>query len=109
MTTKAIRTGRGPREAYLVYAPSIASDTLLHLSIRGNSYRLRDSVAGGPNVSPRVRILPNFPSIDDLRASHLISRWLPVTRDDLRQNLILKPGYWYARIQGVNARQLNDH
>jgi hypothetical protein len=28
---KSIRTGRGAREGYFVYAPSIATDTYLHL------------------------------------------------------------------------------
>jgi hypothetical protein len=39
-------TGSGARDAYLVLIPSIAADTFLHLSIRGDSYRLRNFQAG---------------------------------------------------------------
>jgi hypothetical protein len=107
MNPKAFQPGRGPREAYIVYAPSLASN-LLHLSIRGESYRLRDYLASGPHAPARARVLPGLPTIDALRASHIISRWISVTRDDMAQNLVLKHGYWHSRIEQVNAKDLSD-
>jgi hypothetical protein len=105
-TQEPTLTGRGPREGYFIYAPSITANTFQHLSIRGNRYRLRNFHATGPHVRARGRIIDGYPTIDELRASHLISRWIPVTQDDLRQNVILKPSYWHARIQQINAQEL---
>jgi hypothetical protein len=51
-------------------------------------------------------VLPGYPEIDHLRAGRLVSRWISVTPDDLRQNVITKREYWLARIAEVNAQEL---
>ncbi len=100
------RKGRGAREAYFVHLPSIDRQTFLLLSIRGDSYRLRNFAATRLHAPAKAAVLPGYPEIDHLRASALVSRWISVTRDDLRQNVITKPEYWRARIAAVNAKEL---
>lgn len=98
--------GRGAREGYFVYVPSIESQTFLHLSIRGRSYRLRNFAAAPAHAPAKAAVLRGYSEIDQLRASRLVSRWISVTPDDLRQNVITKPEYWRARIAEVNAKEL---
>jgi len=105
-TNNRSRKGRGAREGYFVYLPSIDSQTFLHLSIRGRSYRLRNFTAARPHAPAKAAVLPGYPEIDHLRASGLVSRWISVRSDDLRQNVITKPEYWRARIAEVNAKEL---
>lgn len=100
------RKGRGAREGYFVYLPSIHRQTFLHLSIRGGSYRLRNFTATPPHFEAKASLLPEYPDIGQLRASRLVSRWIPVTPGDLRQNVITKPEYWRARIEEVNGKEL---
>ncbi len=98
--------GRGAREGYFVYLPSVESQTFVHLSIRGRSYRLRN-FTGAPRHAPaKAVVLPGYPEIDQLRASGLVSRWISVTPNDLRQNVITKPEYWRARIAEMNGKEL---
>jgi hypothetical protein len=104
--SNCVKKGRGAREGYFVYLPSIDSQTFLHLSIRGRSYRLRNFTAARPNAPAKAALLPGYSEIDQLRGSRLVSRWISVTPDDLRQNVIMKPEYWRARIAEVNAREL---
>jgi hypothetical protein len=101
-----IHPGRGAREAYFVYLPSIDRETFQHLSIRGGSYRLRNFLAARPHAAAKAALLPGYTGIDELRASRLVSRWIPVTPDDLRQNVVTKPEYWRVRIAEVNAKEL---
>jgi len=98
--------GRRAREGYFVYLPSIDSQTFLHLSIRGRSYRLRNFTAARPHAPAKAALLPGYSEIDQLRGSRHVSRWIRVTLDDLRQNVITKPEYWRARIAEVNAKEL---
>jgi len=100
------KKGTGAREGYFVYLPSIDSQTFLHLSIRGRSYRLRNFTATRPHAPAKAALLPGYSEIDQLHGSRLVSRWISVTPDDLRQNVITKPEYWRARIAEVNAREL---
>jgi hypothetical protein len=100
------RKGRGAREGYFVHVPSVDRQTFLHLSIRGRSYRLRNFTATRPHAPAKASLVPGYPDIDQLRASRLVNRWIPVTQDDLRQNVITKPEYWRARIAEVNAKEL---
>jgi hypothetical protein len=98
--------GRGAREGYFVYLPSMESETFLHLTIRGRSYRLRNFTSARPHAPGKAALLPGYPEIDHLRASGLVSRWIGVTPADLRQNVITKLEYWRARIAEVNAKEL---
>lgn len=100
------KKGRGAREGYFVYLPSIDSQTFLHLSIRGRSYRLRNFTATPAHAPAKPVVLPGYSEIDQLRASRLVLRWISVTPDDLRQNVITKPEYWRGRIGEVNAKEL---
>jgi hypothetical protein len=100
------QNGRGAREGYFVYLPSIDSRTFLHLSIRGRSYRLRNFTAAQPHAPAKAALLPGYSDIGQLRTSQLVSRWISVTLDDLRQNVVTKPEYWRARITEVNAKEL---
>lgn len=98
--------GRGAREGYFVYLPSIDSQSFWHLSVRGRSYRLRNFTTAQPHAPAKAAVLPGYAEIDQLRASRLVSRWISVRPDDLRQNVITKPDYWRARIAEVNAKEL---
>ncbi|MFB3828398.1 MAG: hypothetical protein ACE15B_16635 [Bryobacteraceae bacterium] len=72
---------------------------VLHLSIRGGSYRLRDFSA----PTPRVFKTPAAATAAELRSSGLLVRMEPVSAEDLRHSLENEPGYWRARIREVNA------
>jgi hypothetical protein len=98
--------GRGAREGYFVYLPSLDIQTFLHLSIRGGSYRLRNFTAARPHAPAKASVVPGYSDIGQLRASQLVSRWISVTPDDLRQNVVTKQEYWRARIAEVNAKEL---
>jgi hypothetical protein len=100
------RKGRGVREGYFVYLPSIDRQTFLHLSVRGGSYRVRNFTAARQHTPAKASLVPGYPGIDQLRASRLVTRWIPVRPYDLRQNVITKPEYWRARIAAVNGKEL---
>jgi hypothetical protein len=97
--------GRGAREGFFIYAPSIAKDTYMHLSGRGGSYRIRNFNRSKATKASEFE-LPNYPTLESLRASGVIAKWLPVTIEDSRHNVINQPGYWYDRIQQVNQQSL---
>lgn len=102
----AAARGKGAREGFFVFAPSIAADTFLHLSVRGGSYRIRNFHEDGPTMSPLAWTVPGYASFEALRASGLIAQWLPVTSEDCGHSLIAEPAHWYERIRSVNARGL---
>jgi hypothetical protein len=103
---KGTSTGKGAREAFLIFAPTIASDTFVHLSARGGSYRIRNYNETGPSEAPHPFTVPGYPTIDALRGSGLVSKWLPVTAEDLAHSIDRQPGYWHERIRQVNALEL---
>lgn len=97
--------GKEPREGFFVLAPPIATDTLVHLSVRGGSYKIRNFYACGPNVSPPALTLPGYPRFDELRASGVILRWVPVSVEDSLHNLMKETAYWHRRILEVNSQE----
>jgi hypothetical protein len=99
-------TGKGAREGFFVFVPAIASDTFLHLSERGGSYKIRNYHSNGPNVSPPALPVPSHRSFNALRSSGVVFRWIPVTAEDSTHSLIKEPPYWYGRIQTVNSQEL---
>ena len=102
---EASRTGRGAREGFFVLIPSIAKDTYMHLSSRGDSYRIRNFYRTRSAKTADFRI-PGYATFQSLRDSGLIAEWLSVTADDARHNLIEQPGYWYERIRQINQQAL---
>ena len=58
--------GKGAREAFFVFAPSIANDTFLHLSARGGSYKIRNFSASGPKFSPLAITVPGCRNLEAL-------------------------------------------
>ena len=99
--------GKGVREGFFVFAPEIASDTFLHLSARGESYRIRNYHNAGPNVAPPAILVPGYRALETLRASGIIVRCIAVSDEDATHNLIKEPGYWFRRIQDVNSQELS--
>ena len=101
----AAATGKGRREAFFVFIPTISTDSALHLSIRGGSYRLRQYDVNQPGKRPRAFSLPEHRTSEALRESHIVEYWIPVTPDDYAHNIDDEPAYWVARIQVINRRR----
>lgn len=97
--------GKGAREGFFIYAPTIASDTYMHLSARGGSYRIRNFYRNNTAKSPAFKV-PGYLTFESLRASGIVSNWLSVTVEDLQHNIIDQPGYFYERIRQINKREL---
>jgi len=95
--------GKCAREGFFIYAPSIANDTYMHLSSRGGSYRIRNFYQTKAARASEFRV-PGYPNLESLRTGRVIAKWLPVTTEDSRHNLINQPGYWYDRIRQVNQQ-----
>ena len=85
--------GKGAREGFFVLVPSVASNTFVHLSIRGGSYRIRNYQETGSSRPPRPFRIPSYPTLEALRESGLIAQWVPITSEDSRYNVDTKPGY----------------
>lgn len=98
-------TGRGAREGFFVLIPSITKDTYMHLSSRGDSYRIRNFYRTKSGKASDFRI-PGYSTFQSLRNSGLVAEWLSVTADDARHNLIEQPAYWYERIRQINQQVL---
>lgn len=98
--------GKGAREGFFIHAPTIAEDTYMHLSARGGSYRIRNFHLSGAAVAPAAFTIPGYTTLQSLRSSNLISKWLSVTAEDSRHNVIEEPGYWCERILQINRQEL---
>ncbi len=105
-TTITSSAGKGSREAFLVYAPKLAAETFLHLSIRGGSYRIRRYDLDMPGSRPKSQLVPGCPTFDSLRQSDVIERYIPLTAEDMMHNLDEEPEYWCERIRTLNSRYL---
>ena len=90
-----------------MFSPQLVSDTALHLSTRGGSYRLRQYDLTKPSNRPRAFTIPACPSFDTLRASNVIKKWIPVTVEDLDYSIDKEPQYWCERIRTVNREYFN--
>lgn len=97
--------GKGEREAFFIYAPTIANDTYMHLSGRGGSYRIRNFFLTKKARASEFK-QPGYPSLKSLRAGGVVTNWVSVTAEDLRHNLIHQPEYWYERIRQINLQHL---
>jgi hypothetical protein len=104
-TTETSLNGKGAREGFFIYAPSVAKDTYMHLSGRGGSYRIRNFYRTKSAKSPDFMV-PGYPTLESLQTSGVIAKWLSVTAEDSRHNLIDQPGYWYERIRQINQQAL---
>lgn len=98
--------GKGTREGFFIHAPKIAEDTYMHLSARGGSYRIRNFRLSGAVLSPTAFMVPGYSTLESLRASDLIAKWVSVTAEDSHHNVIEEPGYWYERICQINHQEL---
>jgi hypothetical protein len=97
--------GKGAREAFFVFIPTLAPDTFLHLSVRGGSYRLRQYNLRQPDKRPRV-FTARRATFEDLLASNIIENRIPVTMEDLAHSIDDEPQYWCERIREVNLAHL---
>lgn len=98
--------GKGRREGYFVLAPSLASETFLHLSVRGGRYRIRGYNLENPVERPEIFRIGGCSTFEDLRASGVITRFVPVTAVDLHHNIDDEPAYWCNRIRALNHQLL---
>ena len=89
---------RGSRESELVFCPEIDPATFLHLSIRGNSYRLR-RFNRGDHCS---FMAPGATTLEELRAEYEYKYSMATTSSDRMHNLDNGPSYWEQRIQELN-------
>jgi hypothetical protein len=105
-TERKTARGKGSREAFFVFIPTLAPDTFLHLSVRGGNYRLRQYDLRRPGERPRVFTVPSCSSFEDLRAGNIIAEWVPVTAEDLSHRIDEEPQYWCERIRAVNLAHL---
>ena len=105
-TEQKTARGKGSREAFFAFIPTLAPDTFLHLSVRGGSYRLRQYDLRRPGARPRVFTVPSCSSFEDLRAGNIIAEWVPVTAEDLSHRIEEEPQYWCERIRAVNLAHL---
>ena len=99
--------GKGAKEGFFIYAPTIANDTYMHLSGRGGSYRIRNFYNKNEAKSPGF-VIPGYPTLESLRASGVVTKMFSVTAEDSRHNVIEQPEYWQERIRQVNRRALAD-
>jgi hypothetical protein len=97
--------GKGTREGFFIYAPTIANDTYMHLSGRGGSYRIRNFYRTKTAKSPGFMV-PGYPTLESLRTGGVIAKWISVTAEDSRHNIINQPGYWHDRIRQINQQGL---
>ena len=69
---------KGSRDGFFVFAPQIAPDTFLHLSGRGESYKIRNYHSSGPIGSPPATVVPGQRTLEALRASGSVVRCIHV-------------------------------
>ena len=101
-----VAKGKGAREAFFVFIPTLAPDTFLHLSVRGGSYRLRQYNLQRPSARPRVFTVPSCSTVQDLLAGKIIEERIPVRLEDLAHSIDDEPPYWCERIREVNLAHL---
>jgi hypothetical protein len=104
-TPSTLFKGKGAREGFFIYAPTIANDTYMHLSGRGGSYRIRNFHNSKGPTSPGFVIL-GYPTLESLRAGGVVTKWFSVTAEDSRHNVIEQPKYWQERIRQINRQAL---
>jgi hypothetical protein len=106
-----VARGKGPRDAFFVFVPGIVPNTAMHLSVRGGSYRLRHYDLDHSGNRPRAFTIPAYPSFEALRSSSAITRWIPLTEQDLSHSILDEPKYWCERIRAINDEYLGteDH
>ncbi len=95
------RTSFGKQQKLLIYAPSINRASFLHLSIKGDSYALREFPQSGP---PRRWVLADCPTTSQLLERHPFVHRIDVAHE--RMSLVGEPEYWRKRIAQAN-RALN--
>jgi hypothetical protein len=105
-TQQKMAKGKGARQGFLVFIPTLASDTFLHLSVRGGSYRLRQYDLKQPSKRPRVFTAPSCSTVENLLAGNIIEERIPVTVEDLAHSIDDEPQYWCGRIRAVNLAHL---
>ena len=89
----------GTQRKLLIYAPSINPSTFLHLSIKGESYALRDFGRSGPATR---WVLEDARTTTQLAAKHRFVRAIDVAGE--RKSLESESDYWRQRIAAVNRR-----
>lgn len=101
-----VSSGKGAKEGFYIFVPSITKDTFLHLSVRGGSYKIRNYHRHGAKVSPPTLLVPGHRSFDALQSSGVVLRWIPITTEDSTHNLVKEPAYWFNRIERINSQEL---
>ena len=93
----------GTQQKLLIYAPTINPSTFLHLSIKGESYALREFPLSG---QARRWVIDDVPTTRELTAKHSFVHSVDVTHE--RKSLQSEPGYWRQRIAALNSQYLSS-
>ena len=104
-------TGKGSRQGFLALIPKVMSDSFVHVSVRGGSYRIRIYNTDKPAARPKALTIAEYPTFDTLRKSEQIVQWIPATSEDLKHNVDDQPQYWCDRIRKLNVKyssQIDD-
>ncbi|MBN9663646.1 MAG: hypothetical protein J0H49_35940 [Acidobacteria bacterium] len=98
--------GKGVREASLVYIPQITQgeQTVLHLSVRRGSYRLRRYGSALPAQTPKPFRIEPYTTAQQLIDSGLIVRTVQLSEADMKHSLTNEPEYWCKLIREVNSK-----
>jgi hypothetical protein len=89
----------GRQQKLLIYAPSINPASFLHLSVKGESYALREFPPSGPT---RRWVLDDARTTSQLKAKHRFVQAIDVAHE--RENLDGEREYWRQRIAALNLR-----
>lgn len=103
VTAQVPSAAKGKRQAFLVLISTQFPGTFVHLSVRGDRYRIRKYNLDEPAIHPQISQIKGYETFDALRASGLLTTLVPVTPEDLTHNIDENPQYWCRRIRRVNS------
>lgn len=94
--------GKGVRQGFLALVPTISPATFVHISVRGDSYRIRHYNLALPAERPKASMIKQYATFKALRESGLVTQWIPLLDNDLKHNIDEEPQYWCERIRNTN-------
>jgi hypothetical protein len=100
--SEKVSRGKGVRQAFLALVPTVSTATFIHISVRGDSYRIRRYNLELPAERPKVSMIQEYATFKALRESGLVTQWIPLTDNDLKHNIDDDTQYWCERIREIN-------